>query len=832
MKCSRIAILVAIAALCVLLAAMGQRLFRDLQSLTSAAGENLQWTILQLDTETARLHAALLEQQRLPQPNSNVVALRANIALSRIGLVQKGNARTVFSEDEAALELLDGLDEYARNIVALLDAEPEVSPNTLSELLALTRQIRPDARRLAILGNSIGARQAEARRIALAGQLRRTGLVAIAVIAALTAALIVLNRFLRIADQRDEDLRASSARLASTIAASLDAIVTTDEQGIINGFNGAAEVMFSWNAEDIIGKNIDDTLRPRPAHTTAEPNVKTWAEASCTGRIEISVRRRTGESFPAEMNVTTLGPDGDWVSVCHFRDISERKIAEMRLIFARDRAERMDRAKTRFLTIMSHEMRTPLHGILGLLDVMRSKDLTAEQDRYARVAIGSAELLLRQANDALDVTRIESDVLTLSDVEFNLSETLRDTVTLLTPLADRKGLDIDLRISPDLDILFRGDEDRIRQIATNLIGNGIKFTSTGTIKIELSGIHGQDSTDINLVVSDTGPGIPQAQQDAIFEDYVVLAEPSGRDKRGDGLGLSISRRIARLMGGDLSVKSEDKTGSTFTLSLSLRRSSPEHLPSVTRSGVDNTRNPALVPRRILVVEDNSISQSVLCEMLELMGNRVTLASDGQDGCTIAASEPFDLIIMDISMPVMDGLEATRQIRMGGGVNQATPILGLTAHGPQEFRTKAEEAGMTDFATKPLRFGKLKELLETVDRTPTEAGTVFEELVGALGAERVSEIAQKLRGEIARAIARLEHDDRPCRKSEVAEQLHKLQGAAALLGFPAVSQDLEALRKKCVGGADRAAPDEITVLTRDLKRISQKFDDRLSATQIA
>ncbi len=800
---------IAIVGLFALLVGMGAKVWDELRRLSIADGGNLQWTIMQIDSETARLHAALLEQAARPEPDDFVVEMRTNIALSRIALVQEGNARGTFSDDPEAVELLDRLSAFANAAAAEIDAEPGLTRATLMRLLDLTRAVRPDARRLALIGVRLGAEYSEDQRHAFSSQLRSTGIVAFVLIAALSCSLLVLDRLLRIADQRRRDLQVSGARLSSTVSASLDAIVTTDPDGRVEDFNPAAEAMFNWSQGEIRGRSINDTVMPVSASGggSGESLVRDpqyWVNLTNHGRVEITARRRDGEEFPAELSARAIQESGLGLVIWYIRDISERKIGERRLVEARNRAERMDRAKTRFLTIMSHEMRTPLNGILGLLDLMLSRNTSPEHNRHVEVAIGSAEILLQLTNDALDVTRIEAGSLDLADEPFNPSDILAQTVELLEPLAAKQGLTLELQVEPGMDRLFKGDGDRIRQIVTNLIGNGIKFTSVGKVTVRLSGDHQEDRTQTRISVTDTGAGIPGSQSDAIFDDFVALPRSRGRTERGDGLGLSISRQIARLMRGDLLVQSTEGEGSTFTLLVPLEHAGDAQIIRKVRAHDGPVPQPIVGQRcRVLVSEDDAFSQSVIVEMLEVLGHDVTLVSDGAQCVLAAGSQAFDLIIMDIAMPVLDGLAATRLIRSRQGPNQKSRILGLTAHGPQEFRAKADAAGMSDFKTKPIRMGALRDLFSERrcdSATPGDAARdvlrdVYSELVATLGAPRVKEFANRLRAEMEAAAEDIQPDPGSWPAAEIRLRMHRLRGAAVVLGFAGVAGMLDGLREQ-------------------------------------
>ena len=390
------------------------------------------------------------------------------------------------------------------------------------------------------------------------------------------------------------------------------------------------------------------------------------------------------------------------------RDISDRKISEQKLVDARDRAEKADRAKSQFLSVMSHEMRTPLNGILGVLELLKTTKTTKKQNDYLDVATASSEILMEHVNEALDVTRIETGEMSINETEFSLVAVINNITGILKPLASEKGLTLKTEIDDKMKGHFISDSQRIRQIVMNLVGNAIKFTNAGGVTIRLNGIHGSKTTAVRIDVEDTGVGVESELYNKIFEDFFTLDPQGERPVRGDGLGLPISRRISRLLGGDISVKSQIGKGSTFTLKLDIERSTATPQMSTDKSALDVRPDRSL---RALIIEDNAVNRAVLSDMLQSLGHSVVLAHDGEEGVEAANKELFDIIFMDISMPNMNGLEATQEIRSGHGLNRNTHILGLTAFGRNEFNDSAEKAGMNDLQTKPIRLATLRQILK-------------------------------------------------------------------------------------------------------------------------
>ena len=796
----RLTVLASVFMLAILLAVMTVNLLEQLRDLSRAAHDNMQWSISQVDTEFANLYATLTQQITTGQYPNNAVQLRLDIALSRLNVLNSGRVSEIYSDDPNMRALTVKINEFAQAAIKISDAPGPLTGIALIQLHRLVKEVRPHVRDIAVLGVTMGAERAEARRAEFAKQLSRTGGIAIALMILMAILMLILDRLLLRAARRDTALSASSKQLEATVAASLDAIVTADQTGRIIDFNAAAEDVFGWSRAEIVGQTMENTFIPhrmRDAHhngmhrylTTGKPRVLD------AGRIELAALRKSGEEFPVELNITTMKEGDSTTFIAYIRDISAQKINEQTLIEARDRAERTDKAKSQFLTVMSHEMRTPLNGILGVLDMLKTTALSPQQERYAKIATSSSEVLLEQVNEALDITRIETGQLQFTALDFSLTDFMQGVIDVFEPLANEKNLALTLEIEPAMRGPYHADAGRIRQILTNLIGNAIKFTEKGRILVSVSGIHGQQTSSLRFEVSDTGIGIPADKQEQVFEDFFAFANTDGRQARSDGLGLSISRRIARAMKGDVSVRSSPGRGTSFVLTLPVKRTEQMQEQTVTTQ----EKAPLQTQQcKILIVEDNAVNRSVLADMLEAMGHSVQEAVNGADALEKEKAIAFDVIFMDISMPVMDGIEATKRIRSGAGRNLHTHIVGLTAHGREEFRENAVAAGMDQFHTKPIRLDALHSIIAGVTSgqfTKLDVNHFPEaltELIELLGSERVREVAETFLDELHTLINDIRQHGPQNDDLALAEAVHKAKGAAALLGQVGLETDLGTL----------------------------------------
>jgi signal transduction histidine kinase len=396
----------------------------------------------------------------------------------------------------------------------------------------------------------------------------------------------------------------------------------------------------------------------------------------------------------------------------YLRYAIERKGYEIQLQQAREAAEAASRAKSAFLAHMSHEIRTPMNAIFGLTELVLETPLTLEQREHLETVKKSADALLVVINDILDFSKIEADRLDLDRVPFELRGHLRDVVGTLALRAQQKGLKLSSRISPDVPEVIVSDPSRLRQVLVNLLGNAIKFTERGEIAVEVQTFSRQDDqVELSFAVKDTGIGLPLDKQKLIFEPFMQLSTGSSRQFEGTGLGLTIAARLVDLFGGKLRVVSEVDRGSTFsfTARFAVSRTPAKMVPSC---------EPREAPRptrslRILLAEDNVVNQRVAVAVLEKRGHSVVVAATGVEALSALARQSFDLVLMDVEMPEMDGLESTAAIRQEEkGRRGHIPIIAMTAHAMKGDRERCLAVGMDEYLSKPIR---AQELLDTIDR---------------------------------------------------------------------------------------------------------------------
>ncbi len=441
------------------------------------------------------------------------------------------------------------------------------------------------------------------------------------------------------------------------------------------------------------------------------------------------------------------GPIEEMKTVWVGNDITQLKMLQLALAEAKEKAEAANRAKSAFLANMSHEIRTPLNGVIGMLSLLSTTRLDEQQREYVQVAHSSAEALLFLINDILDISKIEAGRLEFDMVDFNLASLLEDFSRSFAIAAEKKGLAYEMKLAEDVPVCLKADPGRLRQVLINLTGNALKFTEIG--KIELAVQLVEDSGDhvvIKFMVTDTGIGIPPDKMDLLFKKFSQVDASISRRFGGTGLGLAISKKLVERMGGKIGVESEVGKGSTFWFTVRLEKGDPTSEGCAKASDEEEFKLGGLpdnirLKGRVLVVEDNPVNQQVVVGLLRKLGLRAEAVNNGKEALEVLEMIPYDLVLMDIQMPVMDGLSASKAIRAPESkvLNKEIPIIALTAHAFKEEVSKCIKAGMNDYLTKPIDNHRLVSVLKKwlpfsyVESESTEDGTeqVLRSLIGEL-----------------------------------------------------------------------------------------------------
>ena len=407
------------------------------------------------------------------------------------------------------------------------------------------------------------------------------------------------------------------------------------------------------------------------------------------------------------------------------REVNERKRVEDELKLAKEVADTATRAKSMFLANMSHELRTPMTGVLGTLDLVLTGNLEAEQREFIELAQTSAHSLLRIINDILDLTKIEMGKLSLEENPFVLQKCLESTLNIFLPVAKSKGLDLRLTVADDLPVTLVGDQTRLSQILTNLVGNAIKFTEKGEVALRVAagGNTTKGQRDITFTVTDTGIGIPDNKKDLLFRAFSQVDASHSRAYGGTGLGLAICKEIVERMGGTISLSSEAGKGSTFScvipFAVAEAAQGADFAGGKTAPAGEAPRVGGLTQPRLLIAEDDAIIRQILGAMLQRSNYEIAFAEHGEKAIEMWESGEYDLILMDVQMPHLNGFEATAAIResersRGGHI----PIIAMTAHALKEDEERCLVAGMDAYISKPIDFEKTLQLIaETLKINP-------------------------------------------------------------------------------------------------------------------
>ncbi|WP_051306944.1 ATP-binding protein [Desulfomicrobium escambiense] len=500
----------------------------------------------------------------------------------------------------------------------------------------------------------------------------------------------------------EEALRESEARFRNLFEQVPSvAVQGYDMGGTTIYWNAASETLYGYTAQEAVGKNLVDLIIPPEIREFVRKDMRSMAETGVPIPAgELSLMRKDGSRVLVfSSHVIVKKPGSPAELFCLDVDLTSRKLAEDALLRAKEAAEAANQAKSEFLANMSHEIRTPINGVMGMLQLMETTSLDAEQSEYVDLAKGSIGRLNRLLADILDLSRIEAGRMEIRKAEFGLGEIAESVSTLFAPTANAKGVSLGCRIDPALPLRFVGDETRVRQVLFNLVGNALKFTDQGRVDLTVEALSspGQSGLKVGFTITDTGIGIAEDRFKEIFEPFRQVENSYTRTYQGAGLGLAIVQRLVNLMDGEIYVESSPGHGTTMRVVLPLEPASAPatHETAETADGQGRLR--------ILLVEDDPSNQIPIQIILTRAGHEIVLAEDGEKAVEALEGQHFDCVLMDIQMPVMDGVQATMAIRQSESLRgkRRVPIIAMTAYAMTGDREKFLAAGMDGYIAKPV-----------------------------------------------------------------------------------------------------------------------------------
>lgn len=599
-------------------------------------------------------------------------------------------------------------------------------------------------------------------------------------------------------------------------------LLETDWNGTVTAANQVFLNATGFQEDEVLGQHIHEIVIFDAEAEGSRKVVKCVTDGLCAnGKIEVHAADGGKLRLQATFNAIRDANGCPSKILLLASDVT----AQTELESALEKAKAEASAKSTFLANMSHEVRTPMAGLMGFAELLRASDLDPEQARHVAMIIDSGEKMMQLLNDILDVSKIEENKLQIAEKPMLLRERIGQCVELMRPVAEHKGLALNLVIDDSLPEVTEGDTMRIRQVLLNLTGNAVKFTQTGSVTVRVEPCP-RNARNMTIKVIDTGIGIPPAMLDKVLAKFVQADEKVTQDFGGSGLGLTISSELVRLMGGKMEIESTLDEGTTVELTLPLKESSTQECAEAGAGPPCSTNVRRSDAPRILVVEDLDINQLLIEEQMEKLGVRCDIAENGRVAIELVeaasgAGEPYRLVLMDLRMPVMDGFAAARALRTAGYSARTLPIVALTANAFEEDIAACMIAGMQGHLAKPTSLDRLSRVIN--EWVPVETESEGCEKPSSGGQPRKRQLQDRYLERRATVFARLADLAERNRVDEteleqLIDELHKLCGTAGLFGEERLGQ----IARKCEGALRAAGPDDYCHAVSEAERELRAF----------
>ena len=820
--------------------------FRDrLDAVRASDSDNAGWLISQLDVDHKSLSLAIdrtLLSTTYPELAGKTtdladVRLRLDIFYSRVNTVIAALGREAITDDLRARLL--SLDETRDALAAELDTLAEGDTAALVRYADSVQQAGPLVRDITTMSLLHYVSQSDMVREAEHDLLKRFWVQSLVLLFLMIASAVLAVKLWRELEDRTVRMQRALATVSKVFDVSLSAVVISDMYGRVLMANPAAARILGVSAEELVGEFIEDVMIPpeqRDFHRQMMNAHRRDGHRKMIGAgpLRMDAVRMDGTPFKAEISVVADHDlDGRPILIGFIRDISDVVAAEEKLVVARDEAERHASAKTMFLATMSHEMRTPLHGVMAALDLIDQGPVDEETRLLLQTAKDCSDRALQQVNDVLEITRLGES--RMGDVPFRPAEVAQDILRELTPMAAARGLSLTLDVTGQADEqMYLGQPNPFSRALYNLAGNAVKFTDQGGVRIALSfSPVAEGAQRLRVEVQDTGIGIGPEDQERIFAEFETVESVSRFRGSGTGLGLPIVRLAVSRMGGTLFLRSEEGKGSTFCFEITLPLVEDGHdavpLPVEGQAG-GKAIAPAATPLEVLVVDDNTINVTLMSKMIARLGHNPSQASNGLEAVAVASGKRYDIILMDVSMPVMDGREATGLIR-AGGASAATIIIGVTAFSDEARLNDLTAAGMDAVVTKPINTAELSGVIARMlasrpipqagaapaADTPSDLHRAMAQLEETLDRSSALRFLDQALADVDKTLPVLR--DKTMTLEDVADRIHSTVGSTAVVGLTQLSR-LLAEAENAARAGDRAA----------LRKLAPRIARHLAADQ--